>query len=442
MNYLIIGGNATGMSTASRLRKNKPTDNIIVIEKGGLVSFGACGLPYFVGDEFNNAEEMIARPLEAFQKIGIKVLLHHEALHLDPNEKYVQVKNIQTNEVTNFSYDKLVISTGATPIIPKLEGINLKGIYTLTKMEDGIALKEALRTAKKIVIIGAGFIGIEVAEAMRHQDKHVTIIEQKSRVVSNVFDPEMSEHLEKALQEEGIQLHLDETVQLFKGTDTIQQVITNKGTYNADLVLLSIGFAPVTQWCKKENLEMLPNGAVIIDEYCKTSIPDIYAGGDCATILNAVSQKQSYIPLATGANKLGRLLGDIIIGIEKPFQGTLGSSAIRFMDFQVGRTGLSEQEAKDLNLNYAVNIINDFNHTSYVPNRSPLHIKLIYDKNTRILLGGQICGKKDAVLRVDILAAAIFKKMTVDELGMLDLIYAPPFARTWDALNIAGNTCK
>ncbi|MGL5955935.1 MAG: CoA-disulfide reductase [Brevinema sp.] len=440
MNYLIIGGNATGMSTASRLRKNKPSDEIVVIEKGDLVSFGACGLPYFVGDEFNNAEEMIARPLEAFQKSNINVLLHHEALHLNSDQKFVQVKNTKTGQITDFPYDKLVISSGATPIVPKLEGIDLKGIFTLTKMADGIAFKEALRNAKKVVIVGAGFIGIEVAEAIK--DKSVTIIEQKSRVLSNGFDPEMTKHLEQVLQDEGVRLCLNETVQSFKGTDTIQQVITDKGSYNADLVLLSVGFTPATQWCKDERLEMFPNGALIIDASCKTTLPDVYAGGDCATILHAVSQKACYIPLATGANKLGRLLGDILSGIDKPFQGTLGSAAIRFMNFQIGRTGLSEQEAKELGLDYAVNMINDFNHTSYVPNRSPLYIKLIYDKNTRILLGGQICGQKDAVLRVDILAAAIFKKMTVDELGMLDLIYAPPFSRTWDALNIAGNTCK
>lgn len=443
MNYLIIGGNATGMSAASRLRKNNPNASITVLEKGDLVSFGACGLPYFVGDEFSNAEDMIARSLEAFQNSNINVLLHHEAEQLNPIQKSVIAKDLFTNESKVFTYDKVIISTGAQPIIPPIKGIDeLKGIYTITKMQDGLAIKEALRSAKKVVVIGGGFIGIEMAEAMRHQEKNVTLIERMDRLNGRAFDEEMTIHLESAIIESGVQLQLNETVLEFKGTDSIQQVITDKGVYNADMVILAIGFSPATKWCQNSELEMLPNGAIVIDEYGQTSQEDIFAGGDCATILHAVSGKNHYIPLATTANKIGRLLGDTLSGTPKKFQGALGSSAIRYMNFEMGRTGLSESEVKELGIQYSTNVIKDFNHTSYVPNRSPLYIKLIYETQSRILLGGQIAGLNGAVLRVDALAVAIFKKMTVDELGMMDFIYAPPFSRTWDALNIAGNTSK
>ena len=442
MNLIIIGGNAMGMSTASRLRKNHPEATITVLEKGDLVSFGACGLPYYLGDEFNNPKNMIARSLEAFQKSDINVLLHHEATKLDPIKKTVTVLDNKTDTTKTLSYDKVLISTGAHPFIPEIEGIDLPGIFTLTKMQDGIQLKEALRNAKRIVIIGGGFIGLETAEAMIHQEKSVTVIERESRVSGRVFDPEMTEHLEKSIKDAGVQLLLEETVTMFKGNGNIQQVITDKGAYSADLVIIATGFIPSTKWCNDIGLNMLPNGAIMIDEYCQTNLPDVYAGGDCATVKHATFNQDSYIPLATTANKLGRLLGDILGNKEKKFQGTLGSSALRFKDFQVGRTGLSEHEAKTLGLNYATNFITDYNHTSYVPNQSKLFIKLVYDKKTRVLLGGQICGTKDAVLRVDVLAIAVFKKMTVEELGMMDFVYSPPFARTWDALNIAGNTCK
>ncbi len=442
MNFIIIGGNATGMSAASRLRKNNPQATITVLEQGDLVSFGACGLPYYIGDEFNNHDNMIVRSVEDFQKNNINILLHHKAKKIDPINKIVIVSDSSTNTTKNISYDKLIISTGAHPLIPNIEGVELPGIYTLTKMKDGILLKEALRTAKKIIIIGGGFIGLEAAEAMIRQEKTVTILERSESISRRVFDSEMTNYLEESIQKDGVQLCLEETVTAFKGNEKIQQVVTNKSTYNADLVIIATGFIPTTKWCADIGLNMLPNGAIIIDEYCQTNLPDIYSGGDCATVKHAVSNQNSYIPLATNANKLGRLLGDILTDKKTKFQGTLGSSALRFLDFQIARTGLSEHEAKSLGLNYATNFITDYDHTSYVPNQSRLHIKLIYDKETRVILGGQMCGAKGAVLRVDVLAVAIFKKMTVDELGMMDLIYSPPFSRTWDILNIAGNTCK
>ena len=442
MNFIIIGGNATGMSAASRLRKNNPQATITVLEQGDLVSFGACGLPYYIGDEFNNHDNMIVRSVEDFQKNNINILLHHKAKKIDPINKIVIVSDSSTISSKNISYDKLIISTGAHPLIPNIEGVELPGIYTLTKMKDGILLKEALRTAKKIIIIGGGFIGLEAAEAMIRQEKTVTILERSESISRRVFDSEMTNYLEESIQRDGVQLCLEETVTAFKGNEKIQQVVTNKSTYNADLVIIATGFIPTTKWCADIGLNMLPNGAIIIDEYCQTNLPDIYSGGDCATVKHAVSNQNSYIPLATNANKLGRLLGDILTDKKTKFQGTLGSSALRFLDFQIARTGLSEHEAKSLGLNYATNFITDYDHTSYVPNQSRLHIKLIYDKETRVILGGQMCGAKGAVLRVDVLAVAIFKKMTVDELGMMDLIYSPPFSRTWDILNIAGNTCK
>lgn len=442
MNYLIIGGNATGMSAAARLRKNMPDATITVVEKGDIVSFGSCGLPYYVGGEFEDINNMIARPVEDFKKININILLHHEAISLDSKNKKVSVIDKNTDSSIELSYDKLLISSGATPFIPNIKGIDLKGIHTLTKMHDGINLKQALPHIKKVLIIGGGFIGLETAEALLHLGKEVTIIEKMPRLASNVFDTEMTEHLEAVLLKHEVRVCLEETVTAFEGEGNVTHVVTDKSTYEADLVILSVGFIPATTWCVQSGIKTIANGAILIDDQCRTSIADVYAGGDCATVKHATFGQDSYIPLATSANKLGRMLGDILADKERHFQGTLGSSALRFMDFEVGRTGMSEHELQKLNIEYSINTIKDFNHTNYVPNRCDIFIKLIYDKKSRILLGGQICGAKDAVLRVNVLALAIFKKMTVDELGMMDFVYSPPFSRTWEALNIAGNTSK
>ncbi|MGL5720957.1 MAG: CoA-disulfide reductase [Brevinema sp.] len=441
MNYLIVGGNAAGMSAASRLRRNQPEATITVLEKGNLVSFGACGLPYFVGGEFPDSSEMIARSLEAFQASNINVLLHHEAIKFDPKNKIVVARDEKGVE-THFPYDKMLISTGASPIKPDLPGVGLKGVFTLSRMEDGIALKQALAQAKNVVIVGGGFIGLETAEAALHQGKNVTLIEMESHLNSKALDKEISIELENSVKNNGVDLRLSEKLLSIEGKDHVESVMTDKYSYPADLVVLALGFRPETAWCR-DQVEMLPNGAIVADSSCHTNIKDVFSAGDCATIIHAVTKKPHYIPLATGANKLGRLLGDIMAGKENvSFQGSLGSAGIRFMNFEAGRTGLSASEAQQYGYDFAEHSITDFTHTSYTPGKTKLLIKLIYDKKTRVLLGGQICGEKAAVLRVDALAVAIFKQLTVDELGMMDFIYAPPFARTWEAMNIAGNTAK
>ena len=443
MDILIIGGNAMGMSMASKLRRNKADVNIIVLEKTDIISFGACGLPYYIGDYFDDNTKMLARSFEHFKKSNIDVRLNHEALSLDASQKKVSVKNTKTGDISDFAYDKLLISTGAKPFIPNIDGINLKGIYPVTKMSDGLNIKSSLDKAKNVVIIGAGFIGLEVADAMLKMKKNVTIIEKQEHVSQNIFDTEIIEHLETAIVDCNINLKLGETVQGFEGKDGVQKVVTDKGSYDADLVILSVGFIPNTEWCKDSGIKTLANNAIIIDEYCQTSIEDIYSGGDCATVKHATFWQDSYIPLATTANKLGRVLADVLASKDTRFQGTLGTSGLKFMDFEIAKTGLSEGEAKKLNINYSTNMIKSINHTHYVPNgMGEIYIKIVYDKATRVLLGAQICGANGSVMRINAMSVCIFKKMTVDELGMMDFVYTPPFSMTWDALNIVGSTAK
>ncbi|MGL4106742.1 CoA-disulfide reductase [Clostridium sp. LP20] len=444
MRVIIVGGVAAGMSAAAKLKRMKPDYEVIVYEKTDVVSFGACGLPYFVGGFFDDAKEMIARSPEEFRKTGIDLNIFHEVLKVDVDNKKVIVKNLETGVEFEDSYDKLMIATGARGIIPPIKNIQLENVSTLKSMDDGVKVKELLnkKENKNIVVIGAGFIGLEVVEAAKNLGKNVTVLQYANRILEQVFDKEITDVLEEEIRKHDVDLRLEELVLELVGESKVEKVITNKGEFDADVVIVATGVRPATGFLKDSGIEMLPNGAIIVDEFGKTSIEDIYAAGDCATIQNIVSKKDSYVPLATGANKLGRIVGENLAGANNKFQGSLGSSCIKVMNMEAGSTGLTEVQAEKLGLDFKVKFISDFNQTSYYPGQDKIYVKLVYDAKTKVILGGQVAGYKDAVQRTNVIAAAIFGKLTTSELGMLDLCYAPPFARTWDVLNVAGNVCK
>ncbi|MGL5346094.1 MAG: CoA-disulfide reductase [Peptostreptococcaceae bacterium] len=444
MRVVIIGAVAAGMSAAAKLKRMQPDYEVVVYEKGEVVSFGACGLPYFVGGFFDDPNNMIARSPEKFRETGIDLNIFHEVVGLDVNNKKVVVKDIKSGTEFEDSYDQLMIATGASSIIPPIKNVNLENVSTLKSMEDGIKVKELLNKDenKNIVIIGAGFIGLEAVEAAKKLGKNVTVLQATDRILEQVFDKEITDVLEEEIRKHDVDLRLEELAVEFVGETKIEKVITNKGEIQADMVIIATGVRPNTSFLKDSNIEMLQNGAIIIDEYGRTSVENIYAAGDCATIQNLVSGKDTYIPLATGANKLGRIVGENLAGANNSFQGSLGSSCLKVMDMEAAATGLTEKQAEKLGLDFKVKFISDFNQTNYYPGRDKIYVKLVYDANTKVILGGQVAGFKDAVQRTNVIAAAIFGKLTTNQLGMLDLCYAPPFARTWDVLNVAGNVCK
>lgn len=444
MNYLILGANAAGMSAAVRIQKSDKSAKITVLEKSDVVSFGSCGIPYFVAGEFTNIEQMTARPLEDFLKTGIDIRCFHQAIKVDPEQKSVMARNLQTDETLQFAFDKLLIATGASPSVPPITGLDAEHVYTMHSRYDAKALVERLPHTQNVVIIGGGFIGVEAAEAFQERGKNVTLIEFAPRILEKTFDAEITPLLEAELRQKGVNLRTEERViEIEKeAAGKVSHVITNQGRYAADLVVLATGFKPNTEFLQGV-IEMTPQGAIIIDDLCQTNQTDIYAAGDCATVQHRIAGDR-YLPLATTANKLGRLVGDTMASTPRAFIGTLGSSGIRAFNLEAGRTGIGEEEAKALGLDYKTVFIQDKNHTDYVQPQTDIWVKLIYDAKTRAILGGQICGAYlgGAVHRVDALAVAIYSGLTVDELGFMDFIYAPPFARTWDVLNIAGNVAK
>lgn len=444
MKVIIIGGIAAGMSAAAKFKRLSPNDDVVVYEKGDIVSFGACGLPYYVGGFFDDSNEMIARTPEAFREAGVEIHTKHEVTNVDFSNKKVTVKNLNTNEVLEESYDKLMIASGAREIIPPIKNIDLENVVTLKSMDDGNKLRELMSKEenKKIAIIGAGFIGLEAAEAAKHRGKEVTVIQLQDRVLQEVFDKDITDLLEEELRENGVNLLLSETVTELIGDGKVSKVKTNKREIEADIVILATGVKPNTDFLNCDEIKMIRNGAIVVDKYGRTSVEDVYAAGDCATINSLITDREIYVPLATGANKLGRIVGENLAGQNNSFQGSMASSCIKVMDMEAARTGLSEKEVLNLGFNYKTKFITDMNQTSYYPGRERIYVKLIYDAHTRVILGGQVAGYKDAVQRCNVLAACIYAKMTTEQLGMLDLCYAPPFSRTWDVLNVAGNVSK
>jgi CoA-dependent NAD(P)H sulfur oxidoreductase len=444
MRIVIIGGVAAGMSAAAKAKRMAKNSEVIVYEKGSIVSFGACGLPYYVGDFFDNPKGMIARTPEQFRESGVEVNINHEVLKVDVERKIVIVKNLETDEIFESSYDKLMVATGANAVLPPVEGLQtLKNIFTLKSIDDGINLKKAMMKEenKEVLVIGAGYIGVEVVEAAKKLGKNVRVIQRGKRVISASFDSDITDLMEEEIRSHGIDLHLEEVVKKIEGNDVVERVITDKCEYSADIVVIATGVRPATGFLEGTGIDM-DRGAIIIDEEGKTSVDDIYSAGDCAVVYHKVRKKNVYIPLATTANKIGRVVGENLAGAKNKFDGTLGSACIKVMDLEAGRTGITEAEAKLDGINYKAILVKDKNQTNYYPGQENIFVKLIYDAETKVILGGQIIGKNGAVLRVDVIAMAVAAKMKTSELGMMDFCYAPPFARTWDVLNVSGNVAK
>ena len=443
MKIIIIGAQAAGASAAAKAKRKDPNATIRIYEKSDIVSFGACGLPYFIGNHFQDENEMISRTPNQFAKDGIEIKTLHEVIAIDAKLKKITVKDLNTNNCFDDDYDKLLIAVGAAPIIPPLENHQLENIFSLRDIYDGLAIKSALANPQNtnVVVIGAGYIGLEVTESLVELNKNVKLIQLDDRVLVDAFDPELTEIIEENLKQH-CDLHLQERVQGFEGEQKVTHVITNKAKYPADIVIIATGVKPNSELYKDLDLETLSNGAIVIDSYGKTNIADVYAAGDCVALYHRVSQSMTYIPLATGANKLGKTVGDNLAGGNNQFPGTLGTSALKVFDIEAGRTGLTESQAIKSRIPYKTVIVKDKNHSNYVEGQTGVIAKLIYHAETRILLGGQIVGGNGAALRTNSLATAIWANMKIDELAMMDFLYAPPFSRPWDILNIAGGIAK
>lgn len=446
MKTVIIGGVAAGMSAASKLKRLlKEEAEIVVYEKGGEVSYGACGIPFYISDHIKQGKDLIARTAEEFAQSGIPVKTFHEVTAVDTDKKTVTVTDLHTGRSFEDTYDKLVIGSGAgVRHFPPFDK-SYDNLFEIRDVADGTRIKQALQDEgqKNVVITGAGFIGLEVSESCKKYGKNVTVIELADHVLS-AFDPEVSQALEEELERGKVAVRTKTRVtELISRDNRIEKVVVEtdgvREELPADIVINSAGIAPATSFI--QNIEKAKNGAIYVNERMETSIPDVYAAGDCSIMRSAVTGEYTYAPLGTNANKQGRIIGDILGGAEpKPFK-LIGSSALRLFGMDAAKTGISEKEAKALGLSYKAHTITGNSYASYYGSEK-LNIKVIYDAETRKLLGAQAYGQGIVVPRVNYYAIAIYSGLTVDEMGFMDLCYSPPFSGVWDAALIASNTAK
>lgn len=448
-NIVIIGAEAAGMSAAAKAARVAQNATITVFEQSDVISFGACGLPYYIGDFFTNPGEMSEFTPEQFAKRGINVQIRHQVTRIDTEAQVVHVHNLNSDEHFEQPYDQLMIATGATPILPPIEGIEQclrdEQAFFVKTMNDGLRIKEVIASEQinDVTIIGAGYIGLEVAEAMKVQGKNTRIVEGVALPLSGSFDAEIAEWVKSTLAEEGVECHWETFVQSVEKTaDGRVLVRTTQGEFTTDLLMVCTGVRPSTGLAKTIGLQTIDNGAIVTDAQGRTSISNIFAAGDCATVPHAQLNEPRWIALATYANKMGRIVGEVMGGMDKTFPGAYGAAAVKVMNMEAGRVGLGEAEARAAGFDVKTVVIKDKNYTSYFPNQAEIMVKLVYEAGSKKLLGGQVAGGQGAVLRVDALAVAIKSGQTTEDLGMMDFVYAPPFARTWDALNVAGNVAK
>ncbi|HEX7065593.1 MAG TPA: CoA-disulfide reductase [Bacillales bacterium] len=438
MKYVIIGGDAAGMSAAMQIVRNDEDAEIITLEKGEIYSYGQCGLPYAVSGLVSSTDDLISRGVDTFRdKYGIDARTLHEVQRVEPQNRRVSGVNIQSGEAFEMNYDRLLIASGAGPIIPDWDGSDLSGVHILKTIPDAQRIIRDLRESmKNIVIVGGGYIGLEMAESFKELGKRVRLID-RGPYVGKIFDQDMANLIHEEAKKHKIEFTINESVTALKGKQSIQAVQTDKNEYAADLVLVAAGVKPNLDFIENSGIIRGAGGAVQVNRYMETNLEDVYAAGDCAVQYHIVKEKDDYIPLGTTANKQGRIAGLNMIGQPKVFKGITGSSIIKFMDLTLGKTGISEKEAKTLNLSYQTIRMTGQDIAGYYPGAEAIEIKLIYGNDDQRLLGGQIIGKEGVDKRIDVLATALFNRMSIRDLEDLDLSYSPPYNGVWDPLQKA-----
>lgn len=437
---LIIGGVAGGASAAARLRRLNEHVEIILFEKGEYISFANCGLPYYIGGDIQNKADLtLQTPLGFKKRFNIDVRTFNEVTAIDKEKKTVTVLNHNTNETYEETYDILLLSPGAEPIRPNIEGINLSRVFTLRNIPDTYRIKDYIDNAapKTAAVIGGGYIGVEMAENLVQAGLSVTIVEMQNQVIAPL-DFDMASILHNELERNGVTLKLETALEKIEEQGSSLKVVTNKGAFDADMVILAIGVKPETKIAAEAGLKLNQRGALIVDDNMKTSDDFIFAAGDAVEVTDFIANEKAVIPLAGPANKQGRIAADNICGIKSEYRGTQGSAILKVFNLTAASTGITEKTAKRLGLNYEKSFTVSASHAGYYPGAKEMFIKTIFDKDNGKILGAQIVGSEGVDKRCDVIAAAINFKASVNDLTKLELCYAPPYSSAKDPVNMAG----
>ena len=444
---VVIGGDAAGMSAASQVRRLAGPDEvaILVLERGGTTSYAACGIPYWVGGLVGSREELIARRAEVFrERQAIDVRLHHEAVAIDPVDRTVTFRDLDAGTEATEPYDRLLVATGASAMVPPVPGIDGPGVHGVRTLPEGQALIDAIESgARRAVVVGAGYIGLEMAEALQLRGLEVTIVDLAPRPMATL-DPDLGDVIAERLRGMGLALHLGQPLEavLHDADGRLRAVATPTGEHEADVVVLGTGVRPNTSLAEAAGIPLGPAGAIAVEARQRTGVEGVWAAGDCATSMHRVTGRPVWVALGTVANKQGRIAGLDLSGVDAAFPGVLGTAITKVHDLEIARTGLSTDEAVEHGLEVDTSTVEAPTRSHYYPGSGSMTVRTVVERATGRLVGAQVVGPEGAGKRIDALALAIWEGMTVDALSQVDLAYAPPFAPVWDPVLIAARRAE
>lgn len=437
MKTIVIGCTHAGTSAVKSILNNQPGMEVVVYERNDNVSFLSCGIALYVGDVVKDAQSLFYSDPEELTALGAQVNMEHNVLEVDEANKTVTVLNMLTNETLVDSYDKLVLATGSWPIEPPIPGVEAENILLCKNYNQALEIFKRKQDAKNVVIVGGGYIGIELVEAFHDTGKKVTLIDGLDRVLNKYLDKEFTDILEDDFREKGITLALDQTVTSFEKDDNgkVKAVNTPEGRFEADLVIMCVGFRPNNE-LMKDKIDTLPNGAIKVNKFMQTSNPDIYAAGDNVAVHYNPTQDQTYIPLATNAVRMGSLVGYNILEDKIAYRGTQGTSGLYLFGFNIGSTGLTVGSAEHFGIEVDSVVLEDNYRPEFMPTTEKVLMKLVYRKDNKKIVGGQLMSKYDITQSANTLSLAIQNGMTVEDLAYVDFFFQPHFDRPWNYLNL------
>lgn len=438
MKVVVIGCTHAGTAAILNTAKLYPEAEITVYERNDNISFLSCGIALYVGGVVKDPNGLFYCSPEKLAELGVKTKMSHDVLSVDTDNKKLKVRDMNSGEEFEDTFDKLIVTTGSWPIVPRIDGIELENILLSKNFYHSNTIIQKAKDAKNIVVVGAGYIGVELVEAFEANGKKVTLIDGLDRIMSKYLDKEFTDIAERAFTDHDIKLALGETVSRFEGVDgKVTKVVTNNGEYEADLVILCIGFRPNTDLLKGQ-IDMLPNGAIIVDDYMRTSKEGVFAAGDSCAVYYNPTEKHAYIPLATNAVRMGTLVARNLVKPTSRYMGTQATSGIKIYEYNFAATGLTEVGAKDADKEYKTVTIEENYRPEFMPTYDSVMLKVVYEKESRIILGAQLVSKTDLTQSINTLSVCIQNKMTVDELAFVDFFFQPHFNKPWNFLNLAG----
>ena len=441
MKVVIVGGVAGGATAAARIRRLDEQAEIVVFERSGYISYANCGLPYYIGDVIEDPDALtLQTPESFFSRFRVTMKVHHEVTAIHSERKAVSVKNLETGELFEESYDKLLLSPGAKPTQPRLPGLGSEKIFTLRTVEDTFRIKEYIqeKQPKSAVLAGGGFISLELAENLRELGMDVTIV-QRPKQLMNPFDADMAAFIHGEVRKHGVKLALGHTVEGFEEKELgVDVLLKDEAPLHTDMVVLAIGVSPDTGLAKDAGLELGIKGSILVNDRMETSVPDIYAVGDAVQVKHYVTGQDALIALAGPANKQGRIAADNICGGDSRYSGSQGSSVVKVFDLTAAATGVNETNAGKAGLSVDSVVLSPMSHAGYYPGGKVMTMKVVFEKETYRLLGAQIVGYEGVDKRIDVLATAIRAGLKATQLKELELAYAPPYSSAKDPMNMAG----